>query len=247
MVSTPPNSLVALSLDSLVRYGKANHALPRKVITRGIMHEKSLELHPPRLKVFRLTDRVTDVRSLPMHVQASSADAVKQTLVALVNAIRSESEPPDTVHRVWKLREPSDSDGSLYPASKILANATLFPESDKSLSEALVESDDIFVVEFQENGKWIVDEDEATVHSQAPIFNQNGDFFSKMMTNTLSKIIPNGPTTTFANSFSRSLSPAAGRAKFVEPGTLGLGNMSVLAIFPSSRVFDVFLGAIPVL
>ncbi|KIK95662.1 hypothetical protein PAXRUDRAFT_11300 [Paxillus rubicundulus Ve08.2h10] len=222
-------------------YGIAIHPLPRTVIARGQFGEPSLELRPPRLKVLSLVDSKADGPIGPPHgyVTLSTKDTVRTLSRELVASVSARSSVP---YRIWKI-QPGEFEGSQFPASKLTAHgAELLNINDKTLEEALIEFDDPFIVEFQQDAKWISDPTSTPVPNSSappPLFSSGDDFFSRLGQN--SSVVTNiqpGQT--------RSLTPTAGsssvkpkdlqvtpfksfgfyKAKVTqEPGTLGLGNM----------------------
>ncbi|KIJ20849.1 hypothetical protein PAXINDRAFT_165689 [Paxillus involutus ATCC 200175] len=222
-------------------YGLAIHPLPRTVIARGQFGEPSLELRPPRLKVLSLVDSKGDGPIGPPHgyVTLSTKDTVRTLSRELVASVSARSSVP---YRIWKI-QPGEFEGSQFPASKLTVHgAEILNVDDKTLEEALIEFDDPFVVEFQQDGKWISDPASTPVSSSSappPLFGSGDDFFSRLSQNSaVATNIQPGQT--------RSLAPTAGsssvkpkdsqvipfksfgfsKAKATqEPGTLGLGNM----------------------
>ncbi|KAH7927348.1 cysteine proteinase [Leucogyrophana mollusca] len=208
-------------------YGQPLHPLPRKVISRGILQEPVLELRPPRLKALTLKDVKADLPlgPPPVFVTVSTKDSVKRLCKDLAAAV---APRPNAPYRIWKI-EPAEFDGSQYPASKLISSGgELLEESDKTLEESLIEPDDPFVVEFQENGEWVVDASKVIRSNSTnvtgvppPLFSSENDFFSRLGHNLTS--LPNSqvtPTSFKSYGFSKASSKAV-----QEPGTLGLGNM----------------------
>lgn len=246
-----PSTFSPLAVDPTPRrYGPATYPLPRSVIARGHLAEPSLELRPPRLKALSLIDSQSDGPIGPPHsyVTLSTKDTVRALSRELVVAT-SLSGPSDMPYRVWKI-QPGQYAGSQFPASKLATHgAELLEINDKTLEEALIDFDDPFVVEFQQGGKWIVDQTSTAPTSAAPsvpppLFGGE-DFFSRL---------GKGPATTSVTQFQPrqvpSPAPSAGSSAKAqdsqvipfkpfgfsknrvpqEPGTLGLGNMYAFAI-----------------
>ncbi len=134
----------------------------RKVILRGILKEPILELHPPSLQVMRMIQ--SDAKSLeesPIIKVSISAMATLEKLYETFVSVLNLNVPAD--YRVWKV-DGLDLDGAQYPSGKLLADGgILFPllndnaQMSKTLEEAIVQSEDSFVVEVAVGGKWIVD------------------------------------------------------------------------------------------
>lgn len=213
------------------------------MIARGHLGEPALELRPPRLKVLSLADSQSDGPIGPPHgyVTLSTKDTVKTLAKELLASLSALSNIP---YRIWKLL-PGEYTGSQFPVSKLATHgAELLDINDKTLEDALIDFDDPFVVEFQQDGKWIADQPATVPVSAAPSVPppQFGgeDFFSRL---------GKGPATTSVTQFQPrqvpSPAPSAGSSARAhdsqvtpfksfgfsknrvpqEPGTLGLGNM----------------------
>lgn len=192
--------------DRLVEwYGEPNRTLTRKVILRGILKEPILELHPPSLQVMRMIQ--SDAKSLeesPIIKVSISAMATLEKLYETFVSVLNLNVPAD--YRVWKV-DGLDLDGAQYPSGKLLADGgILLPllndnaQMSKTLEEAIVQSEDSFVIEVAVGGKWIVDansvpktpdigtgttysDSEASRKEAGPLFKPGTDFFSKMQSN----------------------------------------------------------------
>ncbi|TFY74055.1 hypothetical protein EWM64_g9957, partial [Hericium alpestre] len=225
-------------------YGEPQHTLRRTVITRGLSQQISIELHPPRLRVFRLVDDPVSVETsgtTEYTTTSSSARRVKDLLLDLASTI----DPLSTEeYRVWRV-EGATLGGSDYPLGKLIQQtAEILEPSDKTLADAMIESDDAFVVEFAKEGVWIVDEAKRAVITgklvedvPPPLFSQESDFFSKLGKSSSSStaidstsVSANGVLSSDVPASSALLKPAlplstTARKPTNEPGTLGLGNM----------------------
>ncbi|KAF9221344.1 cysteine proteinase [Gyrodon lividus] len=225
-------------------YGLATNPLPRTVIARGQFGEPSLELRPPRLKVLSLVDLKSDGPIGPSHgyVTLSTKDTVRALSRELVANVPTR---PSVPCRIWKI-QPGEFEGSQFPASKLTAHgAELLIINDKTLEEALIESDDPFVVEFQQDGKWVSDQSSTPVSDSAapsippPLFGSGDDFFSRLGKNSVTTPstqhgqTPSSTPTAGSSSVKakdsqgtsfKSLGFSKNKAAR-EPGTLGLGNM----------------------
>ncbi|KAF8552392.1 UCH-domain-containing protein [Imleria badia] len=224
-------------------YGPATHPLPRSVIARGHLGEPSLELRPPRLKALSLVDSQSDGPIGPAHnyVTLSIKDTVRALSRELVASVSARSNVP---HRIWKI-QPGEYAGSQFPASKLAAHgAELLEINDKAIEDALIEFDDPFVVEFQQDGKWIADQTPTMPTSAAPsvpppLFGGD-DFFSRLTkssaTTSVTQVQPRqvpSPAPSAASTAKAQDSQLAPFKSFgfsknrapQEPGTLGLGNM----------------------
>lgn len=207
-----------------------------------------MELRPPRLKVLVLKDLGPDADIAgPPHsyVIVSIKDLMKTLFKALVSAVTARSNVP---YRIWKI-EPGEFLGSHFPVSKLASwGAELVSEgTDKTVEDNMIESEDPFVIEFQENGAWIVDASQvvrapppSAVHVPPPLFSNDNDFFSRLSNPRISAYQNTKPFRTPSPSRRGSSSKAKessvapfkssgfskGSSKIIqEPGTLGLGNM----------------------
>jgi len=144
----------------------------------------------------------------------------------------------DLPYRIWKIGIALDESQEIeYPASQLpMSDAKILDASDNTLEEECVESDDAFVVEFKQPDGWIAEAPRPLLQP-APIFNSDEGFFNKM-TNTLPVSSTsykggyfNAPGTSVSKpSVALTLSNKT-YMKALEPGTLGLGNMSVISQF----------------
>jgi ubiquitin carboxyl-terminal hydrolase 4/11/15 len=116
-----------------------------------------------------------------------------------------------------------------------MSDAKILDESDKTLEAEGVELDDAFVVEFRQPDGWIAETARSPL-APAPLFNSNNDFFHRISTtfNPASSITDskgnyyNASGSSISKpSVSLNLSTNKTFMKTLEPGTLGLGNMSV--------------------
>jgi ubiquitin carboxyl-terminal hydrolase 4/11 len=216
--------------------------LPRKVIARGILRAATIELRPPRLNVLLLEKSdSTDIHGPPhAYVTMSISDTVRQLcshLAATVGNIGGAGAA-----RVWKV-EGRVFNGSLYPSGRLhLDGPEILSPGDQTLEEAMIEPDDTFVVEFIENGSFIIDPEKLRGKLSAsstamqpeaprPLFSPGDDFFSQMgkknnwSASSSSKYASSSKST---QGFYKStaFSSMNTRSQLIqEPGTLGLGNM----------------------
>jgi ubiquitin carboxyl-terminal hydrolase 4/11/15 len=148
----------------------------------------------------------------------------------------------DLPYRIWRIGIAlNDSQDIEYPVSQLpLSDAKILDAIDKTLEDEGVELDDAFVVEFKQSDGWIV-ELPRSLQQPLPLFNSDESFFNKMSTTgAVSSVTTykggyfNAPGTSVSKpSVALTLSNKT-FIKALEPGTLGLGNMSV--IFQSCRV-----------
>lgn len=197
------------------------------------------------------------------YVTVSIKDPMKTLFKALVSAVTALSNVP---YRIWKI-EPGEFSGSHFPASKLASwGAELMSEgTDKTVEDNMIEPEDPFVVEFQENGAWIVDASQvvrapppSAVHVPPPHYSNDNDFFSRL-SNQRTSAFQNSqhfrtPSPSRRGSSSKakesSVTPfksfgfSKGSSKIIqEPGTLGLGNMYA-SLSNGSRSTDISVGEI---
>jgi len=225
------------------RYGPAIHPLPRRVVARGASKLPALELLPLRLKVFKLVKSLGPTNPPHPWVTISAGETIAELCTKLAAAVSPDKETRSP-YRVWNLTTDVDDKsetevlGSQLPAF----GAKIIEESEKTLEEHGIESDDTFAVEFKQPDGWIADAPKAdqtkvfALESPRPLFNSNDAFFNRM-----SPLSSQRPADTYVgmglydrltSSTSRSPSTAVtvgnkSLMKTLEPGTLGLGNMSV--------------------
>lgn len=181
------------------------------------------------------------------YVTLSTKDTVSALSKELVASVSARSNVP---HRIWKI-QPGEYAGSQLPASKLAAHAAeLLEINDKTIEDALIEFDDPFVVEFQQDGKWLADQTPTVPPPTAPsvplpLFSSENDFFSRLgkasATTSVSQVQPRqvpSPAPSAASSAKAHDSQLAPFKSFgfsknrasQEPGTLGLGNMYAYSI-----------------
>lgn len=217
------------------------------MIARGESKQLSLELHPPQIKVFRLTkSEASPDPDGPSHpsVTLSSHDTLK-TLCRLLATAVSPNPQVQTPYRVWKLDLTTDDFCALeFPSSKLLlVNGKIIEESDKTVDEAYIVSGDAFAVEFKQADGWVVDAPPAHQKLQTisgrlgtpqPLFSSDDGFFNRLG-NTFSSSSSfkhnDELYSTFMNTAMKpsssfgSVSSNGRNTRSCEPGTLGLGNM----------------------
>jgi hypothetical protein len=232
------------------------------VIEVGITLEKVLELYPPRLNVLLHHPNLPDQSGPSARiVTVSKNDALKDVCATLAQAVRPDQTTSNAPYRVWRLKESLESQYLHFPITKLnkdQAELLSDADGDKTISDAYIENDDTFIVEFQHDGKWNINTDDANADSKSgavstasnfsggpPSF-EDGDYFSKMST-SFSKsraLALNGPSSSSSSSFSRlgsSNASSSTTSSFFgmvgtrlqpayEPGTLGLGNMFVSVV-----------------
>ncbi|TCD71861.1 CSN-associated deubiquitinating enzyme Ubp12 [Steccherinum ochraceum] len=229
-------------------YGKAQWPLPRRVITRGIMNEPGLEVMPPRFKVHIVTQASTNRDLAPVNVVLSTKDTVSTLIDSLVDALQQYGSRHPT--RIWKLHtdtEGADQWSLDVPVADVKDKVDFFNENPrKTLEDALLESGDVFIVEYLAGSGPIMpnpDRDSqaevsgaSTPQSTASATPASGrlfgpsNFFDQMQTQSRQP----STSTDLVKADNSVLRPAAliksnfvPRARSVkhEPGTLGLSNM----------------------
>jgi len=226
-----------LTYDSEFRYGTPEQSpIKRKVITRGVQGEPTIELHPPRFRYFLLTDEPAnrmvhgDKETFFTTSYVSTTSALHRDLAAKFH--RAEE------HRIWQIALSNEPTGTNYPSGALSLSEARVIEPGEKLIGDVISASDAFIVEFKENGRWITDttdkNETVTVEDRAPLFNQGTDFFSRMggsgstslgrSTLTINGLTsPSGMSST--SSSSKSTTIASRPRAAIKPGTLGLGNL----------------------
>ncbi|KAF9530488.1 hypothetical protein CPB83DRAFT_851013 [Crepidotus variabilis] len=214
-------------------YGSPLHPLPRAVVARGISKQASIELHPLRLKVFRIIKAQSSSNDANHAWLTISAGETITTLCTKLAALVT-STTQDTPFRVWKIGSLLDDSAKLeFPAADLeLSDTKIVDSSESTLEEEGIESDDSFAVEFKQADGWLAEAPSSTLQP-APIFSSNEGFFNRMS----STFSPASSVSTYKSSglfgsgssktpsVSLTLSGNKSLSKTLEPGTLGLGNM----------------------
>jgi ubiquitin carboxyl-terminal hydrolase 4/11 len=163
----------------------------------------------------------------PSHPYAtvSSQDTVSHLIQSLAKAITT--EPTTVPYRVWKVEPVGDAFNRVeFPATELSSSeAKLLDQSTQTVEDALLVSGDAFVVEFQEDNKWLVDAanlpvDRPIAPAPGPLFSSGTGFFDKIESSSVFRPKDNNYRMDFSNSFTSTR-----LERKVEPGTLGLGNM----------------------
>jgi ubiquitin carboxyl-terminal hydrolase 4/11 len=239
----PPHHRRFLSyLNSEPRYGTPKQdPIKRKVITRGIQGEPSIEMYPPRFRYFLLTDEPAN-RMVHGDKEFYITTSSVSTTNALHHDLAAEFDRNED-HRIWQITLGNEPKGTNYPSGALaLSEARIVDPGDKLIGD-VISASDAFIVEFKENGRWITDtadtvdtNDTVTVEDGAPLplFSQGTDFFSRMSGSSSASISRptltiNGLTSSSGLSSTSTLSKStaiAPRPKtLIKPGTLGLGNL----------------------
>ncbi|KAH9167465.1 hypothetical protein EDB89DRAFT_1997415 [Lactarius sanguifluus] len=215
--------------------------IKRRVITRGIQGEPSIELHPPRFRYFLLTDEPANrmVHGDKVFYFTTSYVSTTNTLHRDLAAKFNRTEE----HRIWQVTLGTEPTGTNYPSGALSSSeARVIDPGDKLIGD-VISASDAFVVEFKENGKWITDNvdmvdtnDTIILEDQAPLplFNQENNFFGRL-SGSSSTSLGRSPLTISGLASSSSISgsstfikstPITARPKAsIKPGTLGLGNL----------------------
>ena len=238
----PALSLVLLIVTALFRrYGEPKYPLPRKVIARGILQEAVLELRPPAFKVHLLApSSVPGQTTAPKEVVVSSTDKISDARRAFAAAINPQKAASGEF-RVWKIASDSSTDQLLFTADDLRSRgASLFEDDERTVGDELVDSSEVFVVEFKNRDKWIVDSAQVASPSNGastvppppstqpgPLFNSGPDFFTQLQQRTAPTVGTTAVTTFKPSPVSANKAGASGsRLKAQhDPGTLGLSNM----------------------
>ncbi|KDQ61690.1 hypothetical protein JAAARDRAFT_123860 [Jaapia argillacea MUCL 33604] len=240
-------------------YGPPKFPLPRQVILRGYHKEPYLELHPLHLRVLLIIEGHLDSEQVyadsePTYItisESATVIALRQELAKSVATGHRISHP----FRTWRWVDGSpagdEDDGSIMTVDEFDSHQMqLLEPSEITAAEALVQSGDVFLVEFREEGEWLIDENNhgpqstrATAAAKAnsnpimnalsggqssnlpqPIFGQNGDFFSSFGQLGRPFTIPASSGSNEITQLPRLVASTSYKSS-QEPGTLGLGNM----------------------
>ena len=198
-----------------------------------------------------------DHESTPHPWITISAGETISTLCSQLAAAASPDGQTSSPYRVWSLpsddstRTNDDSTRIELLASEFPPSAKIIEESEKTLEEQELESEDAFVVEFKSDGwGWMLEAPKAVplaIEAPPPIFHSTDGFFNKMSSTRSSTSSTVPYKSTLYSSGSRSSSTAvtfSGKSVFkaMEPGTLGLGNMSVQYDCRVSVIESILLG-----
>jgi ubiquitin carboxyl-terminal hydrolase 4/11 len=225
-------NLTFTTLTVPVRYGTPNHPLPRRVIERGITKQTSIEIRPPKLHLQRLSSSTSE--ESPRHIVISAGETISALNSKLAAAFPPKN--PSSTYRIWKINPPTiyDDTGDVTSEELAACDGKLMGDSDKTLEEEGIQSDDWFIIEYQHDGIWLVDEDDqpmtgppATAPGKAltPLFNSQEGFFNKFSEFGTAKTTDPGAGTSIKLKPTKSTSIVPAKEKPIQPGTLGLGNM----------------------
>ncbi|KAJ3557337.1 hypothetical protein NM688_g1526 [Phlebia brevispora] len=235
-------------------YGQPRYPLPRKVIGRGIMQEPALEVRPPQLHAYVLLPDLptrTTASIPPQIVTVSVTDTVTDVRKALIQSLFNTEQAPTRRYRVWKFEDTPPETTVMTTKNIRETRASILEDSSKMVGEALIENGDVFAVESELDGKWLISEDDipllyrsppgtnnvdlpptpqstqGLIEAPKPLFNSNKDFFSKLQTNGTSSQsgTANGKLPLVVKPTPSKDPRPAPKVCTLVPGTLGLGNM----------------------
>jgi ubiquitin carboxyl-terminal hydrolase 4/11 len=202
--------------------------LPRRAIARGRNQEISVELHPPRLRVIRLTSRPPSLDwklkswepvSHPI-LDVSTQTTIHEMCREFATATAS-GQTPVGPYRVWKVKTEFDYPELPYEIMK-KGEPKLIESSDKTIEEEGIQDEDSFTVEFKEGDDWIVDTND---FEPPPLFG-GASFFDKFGSSS-SSVTSVKPAAQGTGRKINNLFGNKDKEKALEPGILGLGNMWV--------------------
>ncbi|KAG2011841.1 ubiquitin-specific protease [Coprinopsis cinerea AmutBmut pab1-1] len=218
-------------------YGPANHAIPRRVIERGMFGTTTvLELYPAEIKVFRLSRDSAEKAAAGPHyptIQVSMGDTLKDLCTRVADAVKIDPTV-DTPYRVWRPTAVPDDWRSIdFPTSSLEdADAKVIDESPHLLENQNIMSGDAFIVEFKQPDGWLIDTQAAAkkpvaaIEPPPPLFDSKNSFFNRLGTSS-STVATTKASTELSTAFTKptiSINKSS-FTKTLEPGTLGLGNM----------------------
>ncbi|KZV66127.1 UCH-domain-containing protein [Peniophora sp. CONT] len=232
--------------DLFVRwYGEPQqtHVLPRQVVLRGERKEPSLELYPPRIRLFKVTDdpfRTTPSGSTEFHLTVSSSQTLRTILPSMAQSTDPTAYSSQRQYRAWRVNPAGSPGAHTWPSGRIkhdlrknaLIQSVKLVEEDQ-MNES-VEDGDAFALEFMTEGlnaKWIVDQSDIAESSSTPALTLPGQpmfgsgagsgFFDRFGSSSNSSSTGAVASKTVSNFFKSSAAPK----KPIVPGTLGLGNL----------------------
>lgn len=197
----------------------------------------AIEFLPLRLKVFRLVKNSVDSTSTTHPwLTISAGETIGKLCSELASKVAPDAETRP--YRIWKPRTSFEDVAEVdFLGSQLLtSDAKIVEESDKTLEEEGIESDDAFIVEFKQPDGWIVELPKpisTAFEPPRPLFNSSEGFFNKMSTSLspTTSVTPYKPAGLY-DGFGSSKAPSTALThtnksitKALEPGTLGLGNM----------------------
>ncbi|KZS94514.1 UCH-domain-containing protein [Sistotremastrum niveocremeum HHB9708] len=225
-------------------YGQCERPLPRHVILNGLRGEPGLEIHPLQLKAYILKHSTGFELSgpPPPEITISKKASLKQLSEELAGVFGLAAS--DDIVRVWHIDagkvEEDGEDGSEYTPARLKREyGSLLKASAgaRTLEDALIESNDIFVVDTKLDNQWISEKPITSPFKFAapipfagmdpgPVFGSGAgqDFFSKMSPPSTSSVIKS------ASKSLEALTPSSlstrSRSPFGKPpGTVGLMNL----------------------
>ncbi|KAI0666784.1 cysteine proteinase [Trametes maxima] len=227
-------------------YGQPRHPLPRRVILRGLSQQPILELRPPSFKVHLLAPDVVPGQSVPAkEVTVSSTDKIGDARRAFAEAISLSKASGQ--FRVWKIPAGTSTGQLIFSADSLrTCGASLLEDNGGIVGDELVDSTEVFVVEFFDKDKWIVEPAAVAPPSDgvrpppaapppppltqpqpSPLFGPGTDFVSRLEQKSAPSVNTSVVSTYKPGSVSvNKASTSVSRHKVqCEPGTLGLGNM----------------------
>ena len=255
-------NMLRLIPSFLCRYGPALLPLPRKVIERGVMKQASLELRPPKFSVHLLVlSSIPGQSTAPLEVTVSLTDKVAEARRAFAEAAAPQ-KASTTQYRVWRIPSQAASTELLFPADTLRScGATELTSAEITVEDEFVDSGEAFVVEFMNRGQWLVDASELAampngtapqtfpppppppLTQPAPLFGSGTDFFSKLQQKSPPAVGTPVISPFKPNALASSKPNASTRPKVQhDPGTMGLGNMLVIASISGNNVLTSLKG-----
>ncbi|TDL23595.1 UCH-domain-containing protein [Rickenella mellea] len=223
-------------------YGEPVHTISRKVINRGVSKEASLELHPPKLHVLRLTHNPLSTTVDDSEKGLSITLSCKDPISAIYRIVREALRITVTEIRIWKV-DGQNLDGISFPSGRLLRGGgdLVPPASDtRTTEQALIESGDGLVVEVKNSpdDDWIVDASQvrsisagtstpsALEEQPPPLFASGSDFFSRMTPASSNSVAKSSSNSNGAPS-SSLLSTSTLRSTVVPFVSYALGKLKV--------------------
>ncbi|KAJ4473567.1 hypothetical protein J3R30DRAFT_3509735 [Lentinula aciculospora] len=220
-------------------YGEPAVPVRRNTVARGYNESTiAIELHPPKFYLFRLTKDKADEKHissqsdlpLPATITMSTHATIKDLHRESVSVLHTGTASNLPQSRLWRLNESCSSHPSRdLPVSKFSAIELLdiAANGSKTLEEASLQNQDSFALEFEDitTREWLVKAEPEDATPQ-PLFNSKDAFFNRMSGSSSSLVSTTKPNGDGRVEVDKKLSVTyQKKEKWIEPGTLGLGNM----------------------
>ncbi|KAF9071565.1 hypothetical protein BDP27DRAFT_1321959 [Rhodocollybia butyracea] len=233
-------------------YGAPPKPLGRQTIARGYSKAISIELYPPKFHIYRVVKDEPNETEGPFTISLSAHSSLKDLgrNAAVVHDGSAYSLPQ---YRVWRLTDSfshptRDITTAKFMSVAMNAQPVNIDDDEETLEEASFQSEDAFAVEFQDPTtlEWTMTKDpQAAIE---PLFKANDAFFNRMSGASTSSLFSTSSTSKVNGDakaeVDKKLSTVAKKEKvkvkenWIEPGTLGLGNIKELTEYFLTGVYS---------